>query len=155
MRRSTGDIAGGLVLAIGAVALLIYTAGADYQMGEGSAYDAALMPRIWLIVAAACAGTMVVRGAAETLLASVDTGRLADISPARFALAVGLTAAFIAAFVWLGYWPAMLLIVPLFSVVFGYRRPLAVAATTVGFAAITWVVFAEILNVRMMPWPGA
>ncbi len=155
MRRSHADIAGGAVLLALMAALLVFTAGADYQMGPGAAYDAALMPRIWLIIAAFCAATLIVRGTAEILLARIDTGRLADVSPARFALAAAMTGTFVAAFLYAGYWPAMLVFVPAFSFAFGYRRVAVVLGAAVAFAGITWLVFAQLLMVRMLPWWGA
>ena len=153
MRRALADLVAGTVLLAGSVALIAMTAAADYKMGEGAAYDAGLMPRVWLTLAAACALVIAARGVAS--LRSAASDRLVAMSAPRLALAGGLVLAFVLGFVAVGYWIAVLLFVPAFATALGFRRPLTTLAVTVAFAAVTWVVFAELLGVRLMAWPGA
>lgn len=72
------------------------------------------------------------------------------VSPARFALVVGSAALMIIGVQVLGFLTTVAVAIPLLSFLLGYRRPLPVLLTTVGFVLVIYIVFIEILS-RPLP----
>lgn len=153
MNRDIADIASGAILLLGAMALYAYTADAGYRMGDSVAFDAGLMPRLWLSIAAVCAAAMIARGMVGRFSNRSASDALSAIRPARVAVAFGLTAVFVAAFSYLGFWLPILVFVPAFSLAFGYRNPLVILLSTLTFAGATWLVFAVFLEVQISAFP--
>lgn len=153
MRRSTGDLCAGAVFAAGAGWLLVHTAGAGYAQGPSIAFDAALLPRLFLWLGLACGLAMAGQALIRRLRGAGEAPPPA-LSPVRLAGAVALTGGFVASFAVLGYWPTMLVFPPAIAWTFGYRRPVATGGATLVFAGLVWVIFHDVLMVRMAPWPG-
>ena len=155
MNRDIMNIVAGGLLCLGAVGLIAYTQAAHYQVGEQVAFDAGLMPRIWLTIAAASAAVMVLQGVWGMMRREAGpAARLYRIQPGLLVVSGGLLVAFVAGFVTLGYWVTVLVFIPVFSFAFGYRNPIAIAATTVGFATVIWLVFVDLLLVQLPTLPA-
>ena len=70
-------------------------------------------------------------------------------NPRRFlALLVGLVL-FSIAFVPLGFYLSAAIFIPAIGWVLGYRRPIVLGATTLGLLAFVYVVFVQLLSVRL------
>jgi len=70
-------------------------------------------------------------------------------NPRRFlALLVGLVL-FSIAFVPLGFYLSAVLFIPTIGWILGYRRPIVLGATTLGLLAFVYVVFVQLLSVRL------
>lgn len=153
MNKDTANIVSGLALLVGTTCLYVYTLSASYKMGKAVSFDAGLVPRIWLAVAGLCATAMVVKGIAGRLRAGAAGERLAAVAPRRFVFAFGLTVLFVVAFTFLGYWISVLAFIPAFSLCFGYRDWKGILFGTAVFSIVTWVVFVNLLEVRMDAFP--
>lgn len=155
MNRDIINVVAGGVLLAGSAGLYVFTLAAHYQMGTQIAYDAGLVPRLWLAIAALAAAAIVVQGGMGIVRArGAEPEKLERIGPERLALAGVLLIGLVLGFDYLGYWVTMLVFIPAFSLSFGYRRPMPLVLTTVGFAALTWVVFVNILAVQLQAWPS-
>ena len=83
-------------------------------------------------------------GQAESLDASGS-----EIS--RFALIVASGAAYVAGFIWIGFFTSSLILLPVVSVALGYRSWRVIALTTIGFCAVLYIVFRALLGVPLPP----
>lgn len=153
MDRDISNIIAGVVLFAGSAALYLYTGAADYRMGAGVAYDAGLMPKLWLSIAGLCAIVTILKGVAGRIRRPGAGLPLAQIAFGRLAASFGLTALFLAGFSWLGFWIPVLLFIPAFSMAFGYQNVPVILIATLIFATATWLVFAWFLEVQVMPLP--
>ncbi|MFP1645933.1 tripartite tricarboxylate transporter TctB family protein [Pontitalea aquivivens] len=153
MNRDIANIVSGVVLALGSAGLYLYTVSAGYRMGGGVAYDAGLMPRLWLAIGGLGALGIAIRGLAGLRCGAGAANPLARIASGRLVTGFGLTALFLVGFGWLGFWLPILAFVPVFSVAFGYRNPVVIAVSTFVFAGLTWLVFAVLLEVQMTALP--
>ena len=153
MNRDIANICAGVALFAGSAGLYFYTASADYRMGAGVAYDAGLMPKLWLAIAAISAVGIIIKGIAGRIYDINAHRPLSLVSGKNLAVAFVQTALFLVAFSWLGFWASILLFIPVFSVSFGYRKLPWVAASTLVFATVTWLVFAWLLEVQITAFP--
>ena len=69
----------------------------------------------------------------------------------RFALILGAGIAYLAGFVWLGFFTSTLILMPALSLALGYRNLTVIALTTLGFALVLWAVFRLLLGVPLPP----
>jgi hypothetical protein len=155
-KSAMADILAGLIIACGAVVLLLHTYAMDYTAGATIAFDAGWFPSLllWLTLA----GALVMTAMAALRLIVKERGEaeaIEQIVVARLVIAVGLTLAYVAAFIWLGYWPSTIVFLPLFSWVFGFRNIWVIAGITALFSAATWFVFTKLLYIQIPPWPDA
>lgn len=150
------DILAGLVIACGAVVLLLHTYEVDYTAGASIAFDAGWFPSLLLWLTLAGALVMIAMALFKhATKAGTENTVLEQIGVTRLAIAVGLTFAYLAGFIWLGYWPSTVVFLPLFSWVFGFRNVLVIVAITALFSATTWFVFTKLLYIQIPAWPGA
>ncbi|MEZ5727339.1 MAG: tripartite tricarboxylate transporter TctB family protein [Burkholderiaceae bacterium] len=163
MRRSVADLLIALAILVGAIALRLYTAGAGYKADDTISFDGGWVPSLLLELAIAMAVVLGIqallvlraqawaRHRAASALAPFES--IDRVALGRLAVVLLLAGGFIAGFTWLGYWIPALVFPPVFSVVFGYRRPVALAVATIALAGGVWFVFTDLLHVQLAPWP--
>ena len=141
-RRSVELIAAGL---FGALFGFLFTEGIGYS-GRSAYVPAAasgigfLMCCLWALKSVRVMAT----GQAESLDASGS-----EIS--RFALIVASGAAYVAGFIWIGFFTSTLIVVPVLAALLGYRNWKVLVVTTIGFVILLYGVFRLLLSVPLPP----
>jgi hypothetical protein len=143
VRLEVLEIAVGAALC--AVAAWFWIAAADIDDEGGPGIGPTAFPKGIALVLAAAALLLIVQAAMRLV-----SGRLGPESvtgrPLYVLAGIVLVVAFPALMQWLGYYPAMGLLIAALLGVAGYRKPLGIALYTAGFLVFTKVVFGMILK---------
>ncbi|MBI1622403.1 tripartite tricarboxylate transporter TctB family protein [Aquamicrobium zhengzhouense] len=138
---STGGIGFASLVCVAAIVFLIQATNIQTQAG--------LWPSM-------LAGTLIVLAGAQTIFAILQRMRhnsaaLEQQGSEPFSLRRIFTAGWLFAYClvaqWVGFGPAMLVFVPVYMFVMGYRKPLWIVAVTAGFAVGLTLMFDTVANV--------
>lgn len=140
-RLAVPDVVGGVLTVVVCTFLFWQT--------KGLPRSSAIFPEMVLALGLILGSAMAIQGFVNSRTA--DTPARFFKNPLRFLLAIGLTMLYVLGITAIGFYTATTLLLPTVAILFGYRRPLAIAITTAAFVLSTYLLFGVAMDYRFPP----